>query len=340
MYTETELREALQHSATRADPLLAAKPEPNAPSPAVELRVPVRTFQRRSWLPGVAAAGLAAAGVIAVAGGSFLLVAKPAHRSATPPQVTAPLTTAPLTAAPSRTVVAITNLITLPGAGSYLLDAGKEILLAPTGIQLMVLPAGRFDPATQLTDPHPVTVAGSHGYAGRALLDLIDPNSTQASKAGPPINTVVWQAGNRSWLVVQRASANGVDFSVPTLVRDAGQLGVQAKPAPLRSAYRAGWLPTGLSLTSADANLTKPEGALVLTAGAKAITLELTTEPFNASGPAVSSVATKRFGSYTMTVLGTGYDQAIVQRVLDNLDFSRLNRSPSTWWTFDQAVNH
>jgi hypothetical protein len=335
MYTETELREALQHSAMRADLLLAAKPEPNAPTPAVELRVPVRTLHRRSWLPGVAAAGLAAAGVIAVAGGSFLLVAKPAHQSATPPQVTAPLT-----AAPSRTVVAITNLITLPGAGTYLLDAGRETLLAPTGIQLMALPAGRFDPATQLTDPRPVTVAGTHGYAGKALIDLINPSdSQQADKAGAPINTVAWQTGNHSWLVVQRSSADGADLSVPTLVRDAGQLGVQARPAPLRSAFRAGWLPAGLTLTSADANLGKPEGALVLTAGAKAITLELTTEPLNATSVAGDSIATKRFGSYTMTVFGTGYDQATVQRVLDSLDFSRLNSSP-TWWTFDQAVNH
>ena len=47
MYTETELREALQHSATRADLLLAAKPEPNAPLPAVELRVPGQDSQRR-----------------------------------------------------------------------------------------------------------------------------------------------------------------------------------------------------------------------------------------------------------------------------------------------------
>ena len=78
----------------------------------------------------------------------------------------------------------------------------------------------------------------------------------------------------------------------------------------------------------------------MLTAGAKAITLELTTEPLNASSLVADSIATKRFGSYTMTVFGTGYDQATVQRVLDSLDFSRLSSSPSTWWTFDQAVNH
>ena len=340
MYTETELREALQHSATRADALLAAKPEPDAPTPAVELRVPLRTLQRRSWLPGVAAAGLAAAGVIAVAGGSFLLVAKPAHRSTTPP----PPVTAPMTTAPSRTAVALTNLITLPGAGSYLLDAGSETLFAPagqhTGIQLMALPAGRFDPATQLIGPHPVTVAGSHGYAGKALIDLIDPNSSQASKTGGPINTVAWQAGNHSWLVVQNSGAEGADLTVQTLIHAAGQLGVQGKPAPLRSAYRAGWLPTGLTLTSAVANLGKPEGALTLTAGVKAVTLELTTGPLNATSLVGDSIASKPFGSYTMTVLGAGYDQATVQRVLDGLDFSRLNSSPSTWWTFDQAVNH
>jgi hypothetical protein len=59
MYTETELREALQHSAMRADLLVPTEPE--SMSQAVELRVPIRTFQRRPWLPGVAAAGLAGA---------------------------------------------------------------------------------------------------------------------------------------------------------------------------------------------------------------------------------------------------------------------------------------
>ena len=98
---------------------------------------------------------------------------------------------------------------------------------------------------------------------------------------------------------------------------------------------RAGWLPTGLSLTSAAVNLGKPEGALALTGGAKAITLELTTGPLNATSLVGNSIATKPFGSYTMTVFGTGYDQATVQRVLDSLDFSRLNSSPSTWWTFE-----
>ena len=88
MYTETELREALQHSATRADLLLAAKPESYAPVTDGRTAGSGPDLERRSWLPGLAAAGLAAAGVIAVAGGSFLLVAKPAHRSATPPPVT------------------------------------------------------------------------------------------------------------------------------------------------------------------------------------------------------------------------------------------------------------
>ncbi|HEX4727916.1 MAG TPA: hypothetical protein VH298_08965, partial [Jatrophihabitans sp.] len=70
------------------------------------------------------------------------------------------------------------------------------------------------------------------------------------------------------------------------------------------------------------------------------ITLELTAGPLNTSSLVGDSIASRPFGSYTMTVSGTGYDQATVQRVLESIDFSRLNSSPSTWWTFDQAVNH
>jgi len=119
----------------------------------------------------------------------------------------------------------------------------------------MALPAGGFDPAKQLTDRHPVTVNGTNGYAGKALIYLIDPNDPQqASKAGRPRNTLAWPAGDGSWLVLQNIMADGdgfVDVPVATLIHDAVQLEVQATPAPLRSGYRARWLPAGLTLSSA-----------------------------------------------------------------------------------------
>ena len=123
---------------------------------------------------------------------------------------------------------------------------------------------------------------------------------------------------------------------MPTLIREAGQLGVQARPAPIRSPYRAGWLPPGLTLTEATVTPGVPDGTLSLTAGARSLDLQLTAEPFTPIG---RPFAAKRLVGYTMTVVGDGYDQATVQRVLDNLDFSRVHSAPPTWWTFDQALN-
>jgi hypothetical protein len=129
-----------------------------------------------------------------------------------------------------------------------------------------------------------------------------------------------------------------VDVPVATLIHDAVQLKVQATPAPLRSGYRARWLPAGLTLTGASASIGNPAVALTLTAGSKSINIELTdTELHSASTN--GGVAAKHIPGYWASVFGTGYDQATAQRVLDGLDFSRLHGPQSGWWTFEQAVN-
>jgi len=354
MFTETELREAMQHSAARADDLIAAEQPPSAesrPSQPIDLYVPIDLVpeawrRRRPWLPIAAAAVVAA-----VAGGGLFLAAKPTHRSPAPPQNGVPAATAP--AGPSRTAVAaprtavtITNLVTIAGTNDYTLKAGTETLNAPAGIggtQVMALPAGGFDPTKQLTGAHAVSVAGTDGYAGKALIYLIDPNDPeQASKAGRPRNTLAWPAGDGSWLVLQNIMADGdgfVDVPVATLIHDAVQLEVQATPAPLRSGYRARWLPAGLTLTRVDASVGSPAATLTLTAGSKSITIQLTDTELH-SVSTNGGVATKRIpGGYWASVFGTGYDQATAQRVLDGLDFSRLHGPQSGWWTFEQAVN-
>ena len=159
MYTETELREALQHSAARADLPLAARSAPNLLSPAAELRIP--PVPKRSWLPGVLAAGVATVAVVAVAGGGFLLAAKPTHRSVAAPQASTSVV-APPVVPPTRVRVAITNLVTVPGDAGYIFETQRESLRTAR-LSLLALPADRFDPAKQLTDPHPVTVAGTEG---------------------------------------------------------------------------------------------------------------------------------------------------------------------------------
>jgi hypothetical protein len=343
MFTETELREAIRHSAARADDLIEAEQQQlTAP---VDLPVPIDLVpppeRRRTWVPAVAAAV-----VLAVAGGALFLAAKPAHRSAPSPQKDVPAATAkpspsrPVAVAP-RVTVALTNLVTIPGDSGYTLDARMETVTPPAGrLQLMALPSSRFDPAKQLTGAHPVTVAGTQGYAGKALLWLIDPNDTeQANKAGAPRNTIAWRAGSGTWLVLQNFMADE-NPSEAALLHDAGTFVVQTAPALLRSGYRAGWLPAGLTLSNVAGSVGHPAVGLTLSAGAKSINISFSTVEFtNVTVGAGANLASKHIAGYWVSVFGAGYDQATVQRVLDHLDFSKLHAPQSTWWTLDQAVN-
>ena len=361
MITETELREAMQHSAARADHRLeqqsSAKGQPNL----IDVQGPIDRSpmaRRRTWFPLAAAAAVAV-----VAGGGLMLAAKPGHHSPAAPQRDAAAATPtsgskrPAVASP-HTAVALTNLVTIPGETEYGLGARMETLATPPGLgglEFMALPAAGFDPARLLTGSYPVSVAGTHGYAGKALIDLIDPHDAQqASKAGAPRNTVAWPAGDGSWLVLQSFMADGAGFTdlpVATLIHDAGQLKVQATPAPLRSGYRARWLPAGLTLTGASASVGNPAVALTLTAGSKSINIELDRAARNAPSATVptgtgmisirpgNAMVGKQVPGYSVSVLGYGYGQATVQRVLDGIDFSRLHGPQSGWWTLDQTVN-
>jgi hypothetical protein len=340
MITETELREAMQHSAARADQLIEQRESAASQPQLIDLQDPsdrARAVRRRTWLPLAAAAAVAV-----VAGGGLVLAVRPAHHSPAPPA--APAAPQKSGAAAPRTDLAITNLATIPGNSGYSLGTGMETISPPMGgIQVMALPAARFDPARRLTDPQPVSVAGAPGYAGHALMYLIDPDDQQqANKAGAPRNTVAWPAGDGTWLVVQSFMADGPDFTdvpVATLVHDAEQLGVQAAPAPLRSGYRVRWLPAGLTLTDADGSVGDPAVELTLTAGPKSIGIQAnSTAAIGLPTPHRAS-ATKQIAGYSITVTGTGYDHATLQRVLDSIDFSRLHGPRSGWWALDQAVN-
>jgi hypothetical protein len=349
MITETELREAMQHSAARADQRIEQQSLAEGQPHLIDLQGPIDrspAARRRTWFPLAAAAAVAV-----VAGGGLMLAARPTHHSPAAPGTGTTAAAAPAhpnrpaVAAP-RTAVKLTNLVTISGTDAYTLAPGTETINAPGGVggtQVMALPADGFDPAKQLTGAHPETVAGTQGYAGKALIYLIDPNDPQqADKAGRPRNTVAWRAGDGSWLVLQNIMADGdgfVDVPMATLVHEAGQLEVTARSAPLRSGYRARWLPAGLTLTSVSGSVGHHASSLTLTAGRKSIDIQLS------AGPAMNPVslgggtASKQVSGYSVSVTGTGYDKPTAQRVLDGLDFSKLDGPQSGWWTFDQAVN-
>lgn len=349
MFTETELREAMQHSAERADRRIDAEQHGSTGGRPVDHYVPLvqpTTVRRRTWLPLAAAAA-----AVAVAGGAVVLTAghhssrAPHKNSAAASGPAGPVKHRPAAAQPAATV-AITNLVTIPGQSGYELKNGTEWITPPGGgMQLMVFPAGRFDPTSALTGAHPITVAGVHGYAGQALIYLIDPHDKdQASKAGAPRNTIAWPAGDGTWLVLQNFMADGAGFTdtpVPTLVHDAEHFGVQLAPAPLRSGYRVGWLPAGMSLTDVTGTVGQPVNTLTLTAGKKSITIQLSTVGAVQTpvGGDVATASRTLPGGTTVQVIADGYDKATAQHVLNGLDVSRLTGPPSGWWTLAQAVN-
>jgi hypothetical protein len=340
MITESELREAMQHSAARADQLIERRQSATSRPDLID-----RRFRIDRAPAGRRRIVVAAAVAVAVVSGSAPALARLMHHSAAAPQRNGAAGGPANPKDPARhTEVAVTNLATITGDSGYRLGVGMETISPPAGgIHVMALPATRFDPTRRLTDPQPVSVGGAHGYAGRALIYLVDRDDPQqASKAGAPRNTVAWPTGDGIWLVAQSGMADGpgfADVAVGTLVHDAQHLGVRAAPAALRSGYRARWLPPGLALTGVTGSVGDPAIALTLTSGDKSIIIQASSSAGRRIPTSGLASATKRVAGYSVTVTGTGYDHATVQRVLDGLDLSRLAGPQSGWWTLDRAVN-
>ncbi|PZS32321.1 MAG: hypothetical protein DLM61_07030 [Pseudonocardiales bacterium] len=360
MYTETELREALQLSAARADELIAETHPVDGTVPARRPREMRefpdshrRTGRHRDWLPATAAAAVVAAlgAAVFVASGTG---SGSKHDSAASPGVSAashPPATGSLTRTHAHATVALNNLITVretDGNGYQFGPAGGPQVRTVGGaiaVTIIALPASTpFDPATQITDAQRLPVAGTTGYYGRVSAYLGDPTG-DASKYGLPKTTLAWRAANGTWIFIQGEN-HDVNLSLPTLMTRYQQLGITATPAPLpRLPYRARWLPDGLAVTSLDWSPDLPD--VTLTSGTKSIEINLFHGSITGGSrvsaygntPSADPHATRDTGDTHLSVSVHGYPQATAQKILDNLTLSKLPSDNRTWWTVTEAFN-
>jgi len=361
MYTEAELRDALQHSAARVDDLIAAAVDGHVSSHAIQpgdLALSAHIFaaagRHRRWR----AASAAAIGVAAIGVGTFVAIGigssdspsagpPPAASTAAASHVLQPPARGGATSRPSSAKIALNNLITLGGRTSTDYSFGPigkaQIIMVggKNAVNVIALPASApFDPATQIHSAQRVQVAGTTGYYGAVAAGV----SGASMKYGPSKATLAWQAPNGTWLFIQGMN-EGVNLPAATLVSRAQELNVVAAPAPLpRIPFRVGWLPAGLTVTSVEAQPGAAGTVVGLTSGSNTVTINVAAGTVGAEagrldGTSDDTSAQRSVGNVAITIHAHGYTQSDTQKILNNLDLSKLPGAPSTWWSLTEAFN-
>lgn len=359
MYTEAELRDALHHSAARVDDLVTAPMGSHAGAQshraeavvAYPARTPAGTDRPHRWRTAVAAA----AGVAAIGAATFMVLGTGSPSTDVPAAGPTTATSAadspvPSSAPPHRSSakIAVNNLVALAGRNA------SEYSFGPTGspqvimvggdnaVDVIALPASAsFDPATQIKSAQTVRVAGTTGYYGAVAAGV----SGTDSKYGPQKATLAWQASNGTWIFVQGMN-EGVNLSAATLLGRVQELGITAAPAPLpRIPFRVGWLPAGLTVTSVETQPGSAGTVVGLSSGSKTVTFNASarsagagTGRIDGTSPDDTSVQ-RSAGQFAITIHAHGYAQADTQKILDDLDLSKLASDPSSWWTLAEAFN-
>jgi hypothetical protein len=343
MYTETELRDALQYSAARADLVPDGHSAPVTGQPTILNIQQSRRKGRSAWLPAVAIAAVpaAVAAVIVVASGVH---SKPATRLVTPGASKPATTSRPMT---DR--IAVGNLLTLANHAAMpnyeLNPRGRPEVVwvgGLSGVEVIALPPGTaFDPGSQMPHAQRVRVGDAEGYYGKVKTDPLDPMTPQTpdSKAGPPKTTLAWRAASGSWIFM-RSGEYGINLPLSTLLSQYRTLQVKAVAAPLSVPYRAVWLPAGASLTEGALQTGSPSSDVTLSSGNNSVDINLATDDV-ARGP-VANIAGdpssyRHLAGFWITVTVHGYPQSIAQKVLDGLDLSRLHAAESSWWPLKVA---
>jgi hypothetical protein len=137
----------------------------------------------------------------------------------------------------------------------------------------------------------------------------------------------------------------GVNLPAATLVSRAQELNVVAAPAPLpRIPFRVGWLPAGLTVTSVEAQPGAAGTVVGLTSGSNTVTINVAAGTVGAEagrldGTSDDTSAQRSVGNVAITIHAHGYTQSDTQKILNNLDLSKLPGAPSTWWSLTEAFN-
>ncbi|MGI8881104.1 MAG: hypothetical protein ACR2KJ_11485 [Jatrophihabitans sp.] len=340
MHTETELRDALDHSAERADSLGADRYVVTATPP------PRRRLGLRVALPATVAAtvlGVVTAGVV-VRHESTGIGAQRHNYSAAGSTASPPTPSAKARHIPAR--VTVNDLFTIGAANpdydirdsSRAVDNAEYAGATVNGkyFQVIALPASAtFDPDTRFAGAHRVRIDGVLGYYGSVVLwpanGVPDVNT---NKHGEPAPALGWKTANGTWLFV--TTDDGEAINAATFAAAYAQLGVTLHTGANRLPYRTGYLPAGMHLDSVGSAGANPVSDANLQAGNRSIDINVSVGDLGMTSPGSTSIY-RRVGNYSVQILGTGYSRATLQRVLDTMQFADLSSGGAGWWPITQS---
>lgn len=372
MFTETELREALQHSASR----VAVADEPARDDILSRTRASheVTRRHRRVVLPVVAAgltAALAVGGVAlwprhtaSTAVGSGQSTARTASGSSPASTLRSTLASTPASNRPSvahtpADISKVVDAVAISSTSYYdLAPTGSELITRFIGSREMALvyvirPSSGFDPG-RIPRDHPVRIAGTTGYYGFVQVSPLD--GSHSDKYSPTW-IVAFPAGGGTWVVAEFDVAPGPDStyaSVPDPARIvSGYNTVRPKftGGGARLPYRVGYLPAGMAVDSLSISPVSG-GAQVTTELTKGNAHMISIDSYPAAlkgdgvvgpctpppGESCPATASRTVGGVNVVITGYGYGAKDVQRVLDSLTVAPSASDQSGWWTVANAL--
>ena len=340
MYTETELREALDHSAARAD----------------RLADHVTTGRsKRHLLPALAAAAVI---VTVVAGAVTLQDGSTGHE----PSVRH--THAP---APSHVPVDVSDTIdqmrAIDPRAFYLMGNNEDVPAHTETIDKQLLPtrnllkvtlvdSGALHPA-RIPRGRPVPIAGTTGYFSKFKLYPLDGGSGTGGGYWRPTWTIAFQDPAGKWVFVRIDNGlDGIDHPAE-IAAEYAKLHIDFVNGRTRLPFRTGYVPRGYRLEGLQIGNGILEASL--TNGDMRITIDVTQRPRPTPGCVTESSipiipecrAYRRIGDYTIYVTtrrvrvqkgGQPMDSRLAARVFDSLTIASRLGDPSTYWTIAGAL--
>lgn len=355
MFTDTELKDALEYSAERADLLpdttLAVRPAPRHRR-AIRVGLPV--------LAAAAVVGVVATAAVVADGSS----SADRHQHSAAAKSSHPVTVKPAPAkAPDAHVpvrVSVNDLVSVRNEqGEYDIRSttdpayNVEYVTRPIsnqqdGPDLVVLPkSAHFDPATRFTNVERVDVDGVSAYYGSVVLHPANGKADMdTDKHGGPQRALGIEKAGGTWLFV--TSDNFAPLDLKGLIAAYQNMHVVVRSGTVKIPFRTGYVPAGMSLDSLAMAGTNPVSDVRFTRGKRSIDINIAAGGLDkydpsakglpaANGKPMAHPIEKQIGGYTVMLMASGYDRATLTKMLNTMKFGNLADGGATWWTITQA---
>lgn len=333
MYTETELREALEHSASRADTL-------------TDLVTPRRP--KRHFLPAAAAAAVV---VTVVAGAAALQGSRhqsppPARDTHAPAQVHVPVdlnhTIDQMRAGEAGAFYLLGNNEDV-AARTEIID--KQLLPTRNVLKVTLVDSTALDPA-RIPRDRPVPIAGTTGYFSKFKLHPLNGGPGGHSR---PIWTIAFQDPAGKWVFVSIATGfnvNGV-ANPAEIAAEYAKLHINFVNDQTRLPFRTGYVPNGYRLEGLQLGSRIVEASLINDDTRIQIAVAHTGRANGCVGTPATACPTRRIGDYTISVGADRYrvvkgrpsvEHRLARRVFDSLQVASNLNDPATYWTIADAL--